>query len=483
MSSSLCPSVSHLIAATLILLFSASSANADTPVAADSLPSSWTYLPEKYMEVPGGEADIWWKRFSDPLLDSLINMGIERNYDIAMARRRQEIARAVMNQTRSAWYPQLSLSAGWQMMRESGATSRATPATIPTQSYFNAGISASWEIDLFGKIASGVKARKAAYNASRAEYTGTMVSMAAQIASTYFTLRSYQRLLQIAKVHCERQLSIVRIAEARFEATLASKLDVAEAKQTYYSTLATIPQLESSIATTINSLGILVGNFPPEAKMLLEQPAPLPNWKVAVETGVPADLLRRRPDIIEAEMNLAEAAAEVGIAKKDFLPTLTIEGNVGTSARRLGDTFTGPSLSWSVVPTLSWTIFDGFSRKYQLIQARETMQNAIDNYNLTVLNAVGETENSFTTYDSALRHIEIIEQLCAQNEEALRLSIERYKDSLSPMSDVVNAQMNALSGESSLIQAQETALNALVSLYEALGGGIYLDPSAYGLQE
>ena len=128
-----------------------------------------------------------------------------------------------------------------------------------------------------------------------------------------------------------------------------------------------------------------------------------------------------------------------------------------------------------MAPTLSWTLFDGFARKYQLVSAREQMQSAIDSYNLTILNAVGETENALSSYDASLRHIQLVEQLCVQNEEALELAIKRYKDSLSPMTDVVNAQLNALAGESELVQAQESALTSLVSLYEALGGGVTLD--------
>lgn len=460
--------------AAIIILMTTTVVRADEPLTADSLPAAWTYTPEKYQEIPGGPDDRWWSRFSDPLLDSLIVLGVERNYDLRIAHRRQEIARAAMNQARAAWYPTIGVSAGWTASKESGATSRGASTSIPTESYFNAGLNASWEIDIFGKVAAGVKEKKAQYNASRAEYAGSMVSLTAQIASTYFTLRSQQRLLQVARAHCESQMKIVNIARARFEATLASKLDVAEAWQTYYSTAASIPMLESSIQASINSLGILVGEFPPEAARMLAEPGPLPNWKTEISAGVPADLLRQRPDIVEAEMELAAAAASVGIAKKDFLPTLTIEGTVGTASRRLGDLFSGHSFTWSVAPTLSWTLFDGFSRKYQLVSAREQMQSSIDSYNLAILNAVGETENALASYDASLRHIEIVEKLCAQNEEALDLAVKRYKDSLSPMTDVVNAQLNALAGESELVQAQESALSSLVTLYEALGGGVTL---------
>jgi NodT family efflux transporter outer membrane factor (OMF) lipoprotein len=416
----------------------------------------------------------WWRQFSDPLLDSLIQMGVERNYDLKISAQRMAVARATMNQAKAGWYPTVGVSVGWTAERSSGATTRNEVST-PTDRYFNAGLNASWEVDLFGKVATAVKAKRAEFQASQAEYAGNLVAIAAQIASTYFTLRSQQRLLQVAQAHCASQMRIVEIAKARYQADLASKLDVAEAYQTYYSTAATIPSLENSVVTSINALGVLVGELPEEAAAMLNEPGPLPNWSSRVAAGIPADVVRQRPDVIQAQQSLEAAAQQVGIARKDFLPTLTIEGTVGTAARDVGKLFSGKSWDWSVTPTLSWTLFDGFSRKYQLVSAKESWQSALDSYNLVVLNAISEVANDLSSYNAKLKQIAILEQLCAQNEEALQLSIERYKDSLSPMTDVVNAQLNALSGESQLVQAQASALNALVTLYEALGGGITPD--------
>lgn len=406
-----------------------------------------------------GEVDQqWWRQFSDPLLDSLIQLGQERNYDLKMAMQRMAVARAAMNQAKSGYYPTVDLSAGWSIDKD-----------------FNAGLNASWQIDLFGKVRAGVKAKRADYRATQAEYAGSMVSISAQIASTYFTLRSQQRLLQVARAHCESQMKIVDIAKARYNAELASKLDVAQAYQTYYTTAATIPSLENSVTTSINALGVLIGKFPEEALAVLAEPGPLPNWISTVSADIPADVVRQRPDVIEAVQQVEAAAAQVGIAKKDFLPSLTIEGSIGSSARKFNKLFTDKSFDWSVGPTLSWTLFDGFSRKYQLVSARESLENAIANYNLTVMNAVAEVDNNLNNYFATLREIDSLQMLCAQNEEVLRLSIERYKDSLAPMTDVVNAQVSALSGQSQLVQAQASALNALVALYEALGGGIILN--------
>lgn len=439
----------------------------------DSLPQRWSYTPEMSMEPPE-VTDAWWQSFGDSLLDTLVSAGINNNYDVAMAMRRVEIARNTMRQARSGWMPEVSASAGWSTSQESG---RIAPPYGPqtSTSYFSAGLSASWEIDLFGRIASSVKAKKSGYMASRAEYAGTMVAVSAQIASTYVKLRMLQEQLAVANRHTENQMKIVNIAKARFETTLASKLDVTQALDAYYSTTASIPMLENSIHTTINALAVLTGIPFIEINNLLSVAGNLPEYLQMVNTGVPANLLRRRPDIAQAEMELAGYAAEIGIAKKDFLPTLSIEGNIGTASHEINGMFGRNSMTYSVTPTLSWTIFDGLNRRYELANARETMMAGIDNYNLTVMNAIQETDNAISTYYSNLHYVDAMAKVIEQTEEELRLSVDRYKNSLSPMSDVVTAQMHLLSAENELITAKGGALSALISLYEALGGGFDSD--------
>lgn len=436
----------------------------------DSLPQQWSHSPQlDVSSTPENNGD-WWKTFNDATLDTLVAMGMENNYNLSMALRRSQIARNAIGQARAGWMPAIGLNAGWTKTRDSGMLDGMhTPAT--TISYFSAGLSASWEIDLFGKIASGVKAKKAGYMASKAEYAGAMVSVCAQIAATYVEVRMYQELLEIARIHTENQMKIVNIAKARFETSLASKLDVAQALETYYSTTASLPMLENSVHTALNALAVLTGESRERISALISDSGRMPNPFHIIEAGVPMDLLRRRPDIAQAEMELASYAAEMGIAKKDFLPTLRLEGAIGTSAHNAGDLFSHDSFTYSIAPTLSWTIFDGLSRKYALASAREAFQTGIDNYNLTVMTAVQETDNAMSAYVHSLKHIDTINQVIEQNDEALRLAVERYKTSLSPMSDVVTAQLNSLSAESDLISARGSALSALINLYEALGGG------------
>ncbi len=277
--------------------------------------------------------------------------------------------------------------------------------------------------------------------------------------------------MEVARTHSSSQLAVVKITEARFESGLASKLDVAQAKRVYYSTIASIPQLGSSIKASINALAVLVGEYPEALQPVLETPKALPQYIQLVGTGMPMNLLDRRPDIKAAREQIAASAASVGIAKKEFLPSLRLDGSIGTQAHDGGDLFTSNSFTWSVAPTLSWTIFDGLSRKYNLASAKEQLQIDIDNYNLVVLTAVEETDNALNAYTSDLKCISSLEEVVRQSEEAMRLSLDLYKLDLSAFTNVVDAQLTYLESENSVIEAKYNALSALISIYKALGGG------------
>lgn len=446
-----------------------------------NLPEHWRYVSEQTIEAPD-DLTGWWRVFGDSTLNSLVSQGLETNLTVAEAYHRSLASKAAIGVARAGWYPEIGLSAGYTRARTSGRTTSVTMSPV-TQSYFNAGLNASWEIDIFGRIAKGVKAKKSAYMASKAEWAGAMVSITAQIAAQYIQLRTLQAQMAVAKAHLESQNKVVAIAKARYEATLASKLDVAQALETYYSTAAAIPQLQNSINRCINALSVLVGldNSRITAMLAVDSAiGTLPNPERLIGIGVPADLLRRRPDIAQAEMEVATLAAQVGIAKNEFLPTLTINGTVGTQAHSIGDLFGHDSFTYSIMPSLNWTVFDGFSRKYALSQTREQMKAAIDNYNLTVLMAVEEADNAISTYVESLLYKDALRKVIEANDEALRLAVDRYKNSLSPMSDVVTAQINALQAESNLIAADGSALSALVSLYEALGGGFDINSFSIG---
>lgn len=413
---------------------------------------------------------LWWQQFGDPLLDSLITVGLERNYDVAMAAKRVNIARNTLTQTRSAYYPTLGLNLGWDKERMSGNTSSQRGRST-NMAYLDAGISLSWEIDLFGRISARSKESKAQLRVSRAEFAGTMVSLQAQIATTYFDLRAYQAELEIAKRHAESQLSVVKITEARHETGLASQLDVAQAYTVYYSTLSAIPQMENNVGTAMAALAVLLGEWPGKLDDVLSPVKPMPDCRGMDNFSIPLAAIERRPDVVEAVQNIDAMAAALGVAKKDYLPMLQITGSIGTEAYRAGDLFRKDSFTYSFIPTLSWTIFDGLSRRAGVNIARENLEIEIDNYNLTLITAFNDASNAMGNYTTELTTMKLLTDVVEYAQQADMLSLDLYKRGLGTFTNVDDAQITFLTYELQLIESHNAALGYLVTLYKALGGG------------
>lgn len=329
----------------------------------------------------------------------------------------------------------------------------------------------NWEIDVFGRVKANSDAKKAAYNVARADYDAVMVSLCANVATAYLQLRMFQEQLAVAKAHIDSQERVVKITEARYEADLGDMLDVTQAKIVLYGTRTSLPSLYSDIKIAMNTISILLGEYPDGLVKSLSEYSPMPEYTRTVAAGVPSDLLRRRPDIVEAEFQLAQYAAEIGVAKKDFLPVLSLAGSIGTSSHEIGGLFGEHSLSYSIAPQLSWTIFDGLARNYRTAEAKLQFEAAIDDYNLTVLNAVKEVDNALIDYNAILESIELQKMVVEQSKKSLDLSVDLYKSGLTAFSNVVDGQMNWLESQNSLVELQGKALSTLVSIYQALGGG------------
>ena len=423
------------------------------------MPERWTFSQEVTQTLPSD--DPWWKTFDDATLDSLISMGIDNNYNVSQARHRREIARLAIRQAQSGYYPTLGVSAGYTRSHDGRGDDRNA---------FTAGASLNWEVDLFGRITSQVKSKRAAYDASRAEYVATMVSITSDIATYYINYLVLRNEIAVTREHIQSQKRVVEIAEARHEAGLVSKLDVAQAKTVLYSTQATLPGLQAKASQTLNALATLLGVYASDIAPMIKDDAKLPSYQQILPAGVPANLLRRRPDIAEAEAQLAQDAAAIGIAKKDFLPVLTLQGTVGWGNDKVNGMFDSNHFTYSIAPTLSWTVFDGFSRKYALAQAKEQMMSGIDAYNLTVMTAYTEVENAMTSYNAAVESYDLDNAVFKQSHEAFELAMDQYKEGLAAFTNVVNAQIDWLNCANSLVVARGDALIALIDLYKALGG-------------
>ncbi len=453
-----------LIALALALTGSADASGRDYLMR--SLPDDWHPEMAPSESTFGGE---WWKSLGDPMLDSLMSIAERTNFDINAAARRIEVARQAVRQAAAGWYPQLGVNAGWQRERVSGRTGgRSGDAAI--QSYFSASATMNWEVDVFGKNASQVRHARASQAVSAAEYSATLLSLEAEIANTYISLLVNREQLDVARHHTEMQEHVLDITETRYRTGLVSKLDVAQARTLYYSTVASIPLLESSIEAGYNALGVLLGTGREGLPKDLYAPRELPSHYALIPMGAPLNILRKRPDIIQAEKNIDVASAALGIARKDYLPSLNLSASVGTAAHNIGDLFTKPSFTYSIAPTLSWTIFDGLSRESNNAAAKENLEIAVDDYNTTVLTAMEEVHNSMSKYTATLKYIDSMNKVVENSAESVTLSLDQYKQGLTAFYNVVEAMLNYLTYQNSLVEAKGNSLTALVDLYKALGG-------------
>ena len=431
------------------------------------LPQGWEEDTQIFQQVLPVD-DQWWKAFQDPVLDSLISVAVKQNYSVLTAIDRINMAKANLRMERGNFFPTIGLNAGWTRQQSSGNTSDLPQST---QHYYDASLNMNWELDLFGSIRNRVKAQKENFAASKEEYTGTMISLCAQVASAYINLRELQQELAVVQKNCASQEAVLKITEVRYNTGLVSKLDVAQAKSVFFSTKASIPQIESGINQYITTLAILLGTYPQEVRPALTAPGTLPDYMEPIGVGLPADLLLRRPDIRSAERSVNAQAALVGASKSDWLPQVFLKGSVGYAAKDLKDLTHHKSMTYEIAPALSWTLFKGTQLVNATKLAKAQLDEAINQFNQTVLIAIQETDNAMNAYRNSIKQIVALREVRNQGQETLTLSLELYKQGLTPFQNVLDAQRSLLSYENQLVQARGYSLLQLIAMYQALGGG------------
>lgn len=413
--------------------------------------------------------DHWWTVFRDATLDSLINVAVKQNPSVITALNRIDMARANLRIARGGYYPALSLDAGWNRQQTSGNTGTGQPQS--RVGYYDATANMSWQVDVFGSIRQRVKAQKENFAASREEYNAAMVSLCAEVASAYFNLREVQQELSVLQRNALSQKAVVEITEVRYNTGLVSKLDVAQAKSVYYSTLASIPATESGIIQYMNALAVLLGLYPQDVTAALQSGKELPDYIEPVGVGLPGQLLLRRPDVRAAERQVNAQAALLGASKTDWLPSFFLNGSFGYASHDMKDLTRRGSMTWSIAPSISWTIFNGGQRLNNVKLQRIQLDETINQFNSTVLTAVQEVDNAMASYKNSIKQIVACREMLNQGKEAFNLSLNLYKQGLTPFQNVLDAQRSLLSYENSLVQAQGYSLVCLVQMYQALGGG------------
>nr|WP_129734045.1 TolC family protein [Parabacteroides goldsteinii] len=432
-----------------------------------ALPEAWQENDSNFQQTLPVE-DNWWRNFNDPVLDSLIDVAVKQNYSVQMAADRIAMAKANLRIQQGSYAPTLGLSAGWNRQQTSGNTS-SLPQT--TTQYADAALSMSWELDVFGSIRNRVKAQKENFAASKEEYNAVMVSLCAQVATAYINLREMQQEMEVVTQNCLSQQAVVEITKKRYETGLVSKLDVAQAQSVYYSTKASLPALEAGIIQYTNSLAVLMGLYPQDVKHLMDTPRPLPNYIETVGIGIPANLLLRRPDIRSAERQVNAQAATLGASKSDWWPQVFVKSSIGFASHDIDKIANHNSLTYEIAPAISWNFFQGGKLAQSTRLAKAQLDETIRQFNQTVLTSVQEVDNAMNAYKNSVKQIVALREVVNQGQQTLDLSLDLYKQGLTPFQNVLDAQRSLLSYENQLTQAKGSSLLNLIMLYQALGGG------------
>jgi NodT family efflux transporter outer membrane factor (OMF) lipoprotein len=435
----------------------------------------WLEQDNKSVNPKASDDREWWGVFNDPRLTRLIQIAYQQNLTLQTAGVRVLEARARLGIASGEFYPQ---------QQQAGASLNynripiSLPYNIITNTYWadQIGAQANWELDFWGKLRRAIESADRGFLASVANYNEVLVTLVGDVATAYVQIRTVERQISIARDNIERQRAALKIASVKFKYGTATRRDVYQAENVLGATEATIPNLNIQLAQAKNALSVLLGKPPGPLDDLLAGASDIPAAPEQVVVGIPADLLRRRPDVRRAELQAAAQSAQIGVAEADLLPTFTLVGNVGTLATdigssSLGNVFTRGSLHYSVGPAIQWNILNyGQITNNVRVQDAKFQELLID-YQNTVLKAQQEVEDGIATFIHSRDQAKFLQQSVDAAEGALRIAMIQYREGIVDFTAVLTAEQNLYQAQNNLALATGSIALGLISTYRALGGG------------
>lgn len=452
----------------------------DVPV-----PTQWN---GEFRSLPAGQLDTkrlseWWATLNDPELTSLVNRAIQKNTDLRKAKARVREARARRGVSRAALFPSVDASGSLQHTRSSAQTgiadgsnplsagSNAQVGGTAESDLYSTGFDASWELDLFGGKRRAVEASQADLETSEEDLNDVLVSLMGEVASNYVDLRSFQTRLSIAEANRDAQQETYQIVQWRYEAGLTTDLDVEQAKYNLEQTTAQIPTLQTGAEKAKNRLAVLLGLNPGFLEKELAERKSIPVSSQGIAYGIPADVLRNRPDVRRAERQLAAETARIGIQIAELYPKLTLSGSIGLEALSLSNLFNASSKVYSYGPSFKWNIFNMGSVRQNIEAQNAVQEQALIKYEASILSALEEVNNALTAYvKEQVRRQSLLEASQAA-ERAAGLAQNQYSSGLIDFQSVLDAQRTLLNFQEQLAESEAAVTSDLISLYKALGGG------------
>lgn len=432
-------------------------------------PAAWnTELKDGLRATPVAPQTLarWWTTLNDPVLNSLIERAVAGNLDVKDALARVRQARANRRISRADLFPMIDAVGSFQKSRSSDNTVGGDEQDL---SY--AGFDATWELDVFGGIRRSVEAATADLQATNEDLRDVLVSLLAEVALNYVDTRTYQTRLAVSEENLKAQQETYELAQSRYQAGLTTELAVQQAKYNMENTRSEIPTLRTGLEAAMNRLAVLLGEEPGAVHEELRQTSAIPVTPLEVAVGVPANALRHRPDVRRAERELAAQTARVGVAVADLYPKFTLLGSIGLETLSASDLFTAGSRTYSFGPSISWPVFHGGAIRSNIEVQSALQEQALVQYESTILNALEEVENALVAYAEEQNRRESLRAATDAARQAVLLSQDQYRAGMIDFNSVLDAQRSLLSFQDQLAQSDGIVTNNLVRLYKSLGGG------------
>jgi multidrug efflux system outer membrane protein len=436
----------------------------ETRSAFEDVPTSAIHVSTALASTP------FWSDLGDSTLTMLIREAQRANMDVRIAQSRLTSARATRRLASYDLVPTITGTGSTSRQQFSVAQTPGLTSQLPTQQLWDVGFDASWEVDMFGRVGRTVKAQSALAESSEYGLEDVQVSVASEVARTYFDMRGAQRQLAVSQRNAANQRNIVKLTEDRLAAGSGTAFDTERAKSVLYLTLAATPGLESQIALDRNRLAVLLGRAPNTLPAALLDSGPLLRLPDTLFVGSPDQLVHRRPDVLRAERQLAARSLFVGAARAEYLPRVTLSARAGYTANSADSLFKRGNSRLLLGPVLSFPLFDVGRVRERVEVAQAGQEEAQATYNATVLQALEESEGSLVTYDRAHARLAILESAVRSSARAADLAQQRFEAGLTDFLQVLDAERTLLDAENQLAQGHTAAATALVAVYKAVGG-------------
>ena len=434
-------------------------------------PGAWGQRDQPGVTSTAPDLRGWWRGFGDPVLDTLIDRAIAKNLDLKVAIANVRETRALRGVAAADQFPTIDASGAYARVREAENVRPLPPGFDPEHHLFQVGLDASWELDVWGRVRRSVEAADATLEAAEDNRRDVLVIVLAEVARNLVELRAAQQRLLIAHDNIQTQQDVVDLTRVRFDAGLATQVDVSQARALLATTQAQVPALQAARDQAIHRVAVLVGDAPANLLDELRPTDRIPAAPPSVPIGLPSDLVRRRPDVRRVEREVAAATARIGVATADLFPRFSLTGTLGVAAIDAGKVFTGASRFSSIGPQMVWPIFAG-GRIRANIRVQEARQEAaLARYEQTVLGALEETEDALVAYGEEHTRLQRLAEAVDASQVALTLSRELYVRGLVDFLTVLDNQRSLYAAQDQRVQSERTLIVSLIALYKALGGG------------